>query len=180
MSTDENVTSEEMMPEEVCSLTPEAIAALQAALEEEKTKSQDHWDRLLRKEADIQNIQRCAKQDIENAKKFALEGFVRELLNVLDTFERGISAAESMTADNQALIEGLALTHKMLMDILVKYHVTPVAPVVGDAFDPTYHQAISIQESAEYKTSVILALAQKGYLLHGRLVRPAQVVVSKA
>ena len=99
---------------------------------------------------------------------------------VLHTFERCREAAVSMTTDHQVLIEGLDLTHKMLMDILVRYHVTVVAPEVGAVFDPLYHEAISMQEGTEYKNSTVLALAQKGYLLHGRLVRPAQVVVSKA
>ena len=179
MSIDNVTPDASNQQEEVSSWTQEAIDALQTALDQEKIKSQEHWDRLLRKEADLQNIQRRAKQDIESAQKFGLEGFVRELLLVLDTFERGIEAAGSMTSDNQILIEGLSLTHKMLMDTLVKHHVTVIAPEVGTAFDPLYHQAISAQESPDYKTSVVLALAQKGYLLHGRLVRPAQVVVSK-
>lgn len=176
-----NIDDETMpQPEEVLNWTPEAINAMQIALEQEKTKSQDYWDRLLRKEADLQNYQKRARQDVESAQKFALEGFVRELLLVLDTFERGMEAAGSASTDHPILIEGLALTYKMLMDILEKYHVTVVAPEVGSVFDPLFHQAISTQENLEYKTSVILALAQKGYLLHGRLVRPAQVVVSKA
>jgi molecular chaperone GrpE len=154
-------------------------SALQEALEKERAKVQDHWDKLLRKEAELQNVQRRAKQDVENARKFSLESFVKELLIVVDTFERAMEAALNVPQDTSSLEEGIQLTHKLLLDTLAKFHVFPLVPEVGSPFNPAYHQAVAQQESAEYPPNSVLYLAQKGYLLHGRLLRSAHVVVSK-
>ena len=156
------------------------LKSLSERLAEEQSKSSDYWDRLLRKEAEFQNIQRRAKQDVENAHKFALESFAKELLMVLDTFERGVEAAEKASVDMSTVVEGMLLTHKMLLDTLHKFQIIRVGAEHGTPFDPAYHQAICLQPTAEVAPNTILSVMQHGYLIHGRLLRPAHVVVSKA
>ena len=135
-------------------------------------------DAALRAQADAQNVKRRAEQDVEKARKFALEGFSRELLPVVDNLER---ALESAAGDDEAIkpiAEGVELTLKSLLDALGKFNVEPVDPH-GEPFDPQLHQAMSIVDNPEVEPNTVIAVMQKGYTLNGRLVRPAMVMVSK-
>lgn len=133
----------------------------------------------LRAAAEAQNARRRAEKDVEKAHKFGLEKLVNTLLPVVDNLERALDAASAEGADPEALGEGVTLTLKSFIDALQGHKVEQVMPE-GEPFDPQYHQAISAVESPDAEPNTVLNVVQKGYTLHGRLVRPAMVVVSKA
>jgi len=148
-------------------------------LEDARNKADEHWNQLLRLQAEMDNTRRRARQDVENAHKFALEKFALELLPVKDSLEMGLAAVDG---DNEAvtqLKEGTELTLKMLVSALEKFGIEAIDPV-GETFDPDKHQAMSMQESPDHAPNTVMAVMQKGYQLNDRLLRPAMVVVSKA
>lgn len=150
-----------------------------AELEELREELDKLRDAALRAQADAQNTKRRAEQDVEKARKFALERFSGELLPVVDNLER---ALESASADDEAIkpiAEGVELTLKSFLDVLRKFQVEPLDPV-GEPFDPQQHQAMSMIENPDAEPNTVLTVMQKGYTLNGRLVRPAMVMVSKA
>lgn len=136
-------------------------------------------DAALRAQADAQNVKRRAEQDVEKARKFALESFCRELLPVVDNLERALAVTEGHDESVKPIIEGLELTLKSFSDALAKFHVQVLDPQ-GEPFDPNLHQAMSLVENPEVEPNTVIAVMQKGYTLHSRLVRPAMVMVSKA
>ena len=138
-------------------------------------KADENWDRYLRAAAELENVRKRAVRDVENARKYALENIARELLNVVDSFEMGLAAADD--ADAQALREGSQATLKQLLTALERFGIEAV-DAVGEPFDPELHEAISMQPSADAEPGSVLASIQKGYTLNGRLLRPARVVVS--
>ena len=135
-------------------------------------------DAALRAQADAMNVQRRAEQEVEKARKFALERFCGDLLSVVDNLERALESS----GDDQgsaALAEGVELTRKGFMDVLSKYGVEAVDPQ-GEPFDPETAQAMSMVEQPDVEPNSVVAVMQKGYVLNGRLLRPAMVMVSKA
>lgn len=136
-------------------------------------------DAALRAQADAQNIKRRAEQDIERARKFALEQFTRELLPVADNLERALEAAAGDDDAIKPIAEGVELTLKSLLDAMKKSNIEVVDPL-GEPFDPNLHQAMSMVENSEVEPNSVIAVMQKGYTLNGRLVRPAMVMVSKS
>jgi molecular chaperone GrpE len=135
-------------------------------------------DAALRAQADAVNMQRRSEQEIEKARKFALERFCGDLLSVVDNLERALESA----GDDQgiaSLLEGIELTRKGLMDVLVKYGVESVDPM-GEPFDPETAQAMSMVEQPDAEPNSVIGVMQKGYTLNGRLLRPAMVMVAKA
>jgi len=137
-----------------------------------------HWDALLRAKAEHDNTRKRLERDVENAHKFALERFAQDLLPVIDSLEMGINAASEVETDINKLREGGVLTLKMFTDCANKFGIEAIDPL-GQPFNPEFHQAMSIQESAEYPPDTVMAVMQKGYTLNGRLIRPAMVLVSK-
>ena len=149
----------------------EAPIDLEAELEAAK-------DAALRAQADAMNVQRRADQEIEKARKFALERFCGDLLSVVDNLERALESSGDEQG-SAALAEGVELTRKGFMDVLAKYGVETVDPQ-GEPFDPETAQAMSMVEQPDVEPNSVVAVMQKGYLLNGRLLRPAMVMVSKA
>ena len=136
-------------------------------------------DELLRVQAEMQNLRRRTEQDIEKAHKFGQEKFSTELLAVMDNLERSAAAAEASEDEAvQAIKEGVELTLKGFMDCFKRFNIEAVDPL-GEPFDPQLHQAMSIQESPDAEPNSVIAVMQKGYTLHGRVIRPAMVMVSK-
>jgi molecular chaperone GrpE len=135
-------------------------------------------DAALRAQADAMNMQRRAEQEIEKARKFALERFCGDLLSVVDNLERALESSGDEQG-NAALAEGVELTRKGFMDVLAKYGVEAVDPT-GEPFDPETAQAMSMVEQPDAEPNSVVAVMQKGYLLNGRLLRPAMVMVAKA
>lgn len=145
-------------------------------LQQAEAKAAEHWDRLLRLQAEMDNIKRRAQRDVANAHKFATENFVKALLPVVDSLEIALQNADQ--TDGNALREGLELTHKMFLDVMDKNQVKQIDPE-GEPFDPELHEAMSMQESAEVESNSVLKVMQKGYTLNERLIRPALVIVSQ-
>ena len=135
-------------------------------------------DAALRAQADAMNVQRRAEQEIEKARKFALERFCGDLLSVVDNLERALESNDDEQG-NAALTEGIELTRKGFMDVLGKYGVESVDPM-GEPYDPETAQAMSMVEQPDVEPNSVVAVMQKGYTLNGRLLRPAMVMVSKA
>ncbi|MFT6220880.1 MAG: molecular chaperone GrpE [Candidatus Endobugula sp.] len=136
-------------------------------------------EQVLRAHADAQNVRRRSEQDVEKARKFALEKFVADLLPVADNLERAIAAGNPEDETQKAVLEGVALTLKSLQDTLKKYKVEMVDPA-GEPFDPQLHQAMTMVPNPDMEPNTVMDVFQKGYTLNGRLVRPAMVVVSSA
>ena len=156
------------------------IDALKNKLAEADKKALDNWDRLMRKESELQNLQRRSKQDLSNAHNYAIEKFSSELLDVVESFERGFEhVTEESTNDLKSLIEGQKLTYKLLVDVLAKHGIEEVNPI-GKAFDPKFHEAMSCIENADIAPNHVITVVQKGYILNNRLLRPARVLVSRA
>lgn len=157
---------------------PLSADELAGLLEDARAKADDHWNQLLRARADIENERRRLQRDLENAHKFGIEKFALELLPVKDSLELGLaSAAEG--ANVEKLREGTELTLKMLRSALEKVGISEIDPT-GEKFNPELHEAMTTQETGEVEPNSVVTVYQKGYLLNGRLLRPALVVVSKA
>ncbi|EMA3642108.1 nucleotide exchange factor GrpE [Providencia stuartii] len=157
----------------------QALAARIAELEEQLAASQKvEREAMLRAHAEIENIRRRTEQDIEKSHKFALEKFSNELLPVIDNLERAIDAADHESETSKAMLEGLDLTLKTFLSAVGKFGIE----VVGEsnvAFNPEVHQAMTMVESPDHQPNQVIDVMQKGYLLNGRLLRPAMVIVSK-
>ncbi len=170
---DEQLDEKNLNPEEAVAATADARVL---ELEEQLAAAKDQS---LRVAAEAQNSVRRAEQEVDKARKFALEKFAGDLLPVIDSLE--LALAHSNVEDEQVkkIREGVELTLKMFQDTLKRYNLEAVDPH-GQPFNPEHHQAMAMQENAEVEPNSVLNVFQKGYLLNGRLLRPAMVVVSKA
>ena len=161
-------------PEAVDGDTPGAAGSdALAAAEQELAK---HRDAMLRMQAEMENLRKRLARDSERARKFALERIMKDLLQVSDSMERGLAAADE-TATVESLREGQELTLKMFTKILQDHHLEEIDPA-GQPFDPEWHEAVTVLPSEELDENTVLEVLQKGYRLHDRLIRPAMVVVS--
>ena len=147
-----------------------------ARLAEAEAVSRQARDQALRIQAEMQNLRRRTEQDVERAHKFGQEKFASELLMVVDNLERALDAAGDHENEVvKAIHEGVTL--KSFADCFAKFEIEAVDPE-GEPFDPALHQAMSIQENGKVEPNTVIAVMQKGYTLHGRVLRPAMVVVS--
>lgn len=187
----EQKTSGNELEETSCELPtaddPAKQAELMAELDKKTNEAEQHIERLLQLEkeladtklrlhAEVENARRRADMRVEEAHKFALGKFVKELLAVVDSIERGLESCPP-SEHNQAIREGMELTYKMFLDILQKFNIEQVNPI-NSAFDPQKHEAIATQPNKEVPANTVLNVIQKGYMLNGRLIRPALVVVA--
>ena len=154
----------------------EKIANLEAQLVEAQNRERDG---VLRIKAEMENLRRRTEQDVEKAHKFALEKFVNELLPVIDSVDRALEVADKANPDNAAMIEGIELTLKSMLDVVRKFGVEVIADT-DVPLDPNVHQAIAMVESEEVEAGKVLGVMQKGYTLNGRTIRAAMVTVAKA
>jgi molecular chaperone GrpE len=158
---------------------PQSHEALLLSLQDAQAKADEHWNQLLLARADMSNMQRRAERELENAHKYGLERFVRELLPVKDSLEMGLQATEGEETDPAKVREGVEMTLKLLAGAVEKFGVTEINPV-GEAFNPDFHQAMTTQPGGDdVEPNTVLTVFQKGYLLNDRLIRPAMVVVAK-
>jgi molecular chaperone GrpE len=138
-------------------------------------------DRLLRALAEAENVRRRADRMAEDARKFAVADFARELLTVVDNLRRTIEAAEGQVpsaAENAALIEGVRATLRVLMQTLERFGVRRIE-ALGQRFDPNLHEVMIDVDDPSQPPGTIIRVVEDGYTIHGRLLRPARVVVSK-
>lgn len=162
-----NATGEEVIE---ASMEPaDQIAALAA-------KAEENWNNYLRASAELENVRKRSARDVDNARKFALERFCGDLLAVRDSLEIGLETAEN--ADFEQLRSGSEATLKLLANTMERFGVAEVDPL-GEPFDPELHEAMTMQPSTEAEPGSVLTVFQKGYVLNGRLLRPARVVVAQ-
>jgi molecular chaperone GrpE len=154
------------------------IAQLEAALLTSEAKVKEQQESVLRAKAEVENMRRRTEQEIDKARKYALTKFAEELLPVIDNLERAIQAADVENEVVKPIVEGVELTHKTFIDTAAKFGLKEINPE-GQPFNPEFHQAMSIQESADFEPNTVMFVMQKGYELNGRVVRPAMVMVSK-
>ncbi|HHF1624137.1 TPA: nucleotide exchange factor GrpE [Haemophilus influenzae] len=160
----------------------EAIARVQELEEQLKTQIEEaankEQDILLRSRAEIENLRRRTEQDVEKAHKFALEKFSKDILNTIDNLERALATPANKEDESvKVLFDGVELTLKELVSTVGRFGVEAVG-VVGEAFNPDLHQAISMQPAEGFETNQISVVLQKGYTLNGRVIRPAMVMVA--
>jgi molecular chaperone GrpE len=156
----------------------ETIARLQQELEQAQAQVDDQKSRLMRAEADKENIRKRAEKDVDTARKQSLEKLAGELLAVRDSLEMGVQAAQQDDADVAKVLEGTELTLRMLTQAMEKFHIEEINPE-GERFNPDLHQAMSMQEIEGYEPNTVISVMQKGYRLGDRLLRPALVMVAK-
>lgn len=154
----------------------EKIANLEAQLVEAQNRERDS---VLRIKAEMENLRRRTELDVEKAHKFALEKFVNELLPVLDSLDRALEVADKDNDAMAAMVEGIELTRKSMLDVVAKFGVQVVADI-DVPMDPNVHQAIAMVESDDVAAGNVLMVMQKGYTLNGRTIRAAMVSVAKA
>jgi molecular chaperone GrpE len=151
--------------------------------QEEDVRGQlaDANDKLLRSIAEMENVRRRAQRDVENAHKFAVEKMVGDLFPVLDSMEKAVETAENSDQgeDAVAIVEGMALSLKLFVDTLAKAGVEQIDPF-GEPFDPQLHEAMAMVPNPDAEPNTVMDVMQKGYVLNGRLVRAAKVIVTKA
>jgi molecular chaperone GrpE len=168
----------EAQTEEAADEQEAKIAQLEAALLSSEAKVKEQQDSVLRAKAEVENMRRRTEQEIDKARKFALNKFAEELLPVIDNLERAMQAADADNEVVKPLFEGVELTHKTFVDVVAKFGLQEINPE-GEAFNPELHQAMSIQESPDHEPNTVMFVMQKGYELNGRVIRPAMVMVSK-
>ena len=151
-------------------------------LEDELTameqKMHDYWNQTLRARAEVENIQARAEKDITNARKFALEKFAIELLQVADSLDQGLQIETNDNELAKSIHKGLELTDALMHQVLEKFGVESIG-ALGEKFDPSQHEAISMQDGEGAQSNTVIKVMQKGYTLNGRVIRPAMVIVAK-
>lgn len=175
-----NAAPEDSTNTTVESQEPSSETDLQSLLDAAKKKADDNWDQMLRTKAEMENLRRRSRLDVENAHKFAMEKLVTDLVPVIDSLELGLSAVGKDDHEQlEKLHEGTEMTLKMFQDVFNKFDIEAVNPL-NETFNPEFHQAMVMQESADVEPNTVLMVMQKGYTLNERLIRPAMVSVSKA
>ena len=158
-------------------IDPELDGLIQEAVSAALSEQQDS---VLRAQAEVQNMRRRCEQDVEKAHKFALERFSSDLLPVMDNLERALQAVPDAKDESvSGLYEGVELTLKGFLETLTKHSLEQLDPE-GEPFDPQQHEAMSMVENDQVEPNTVLTVVQKGYVLNGRVIRPAMVMVSKA
>jgi molecular chaperone GrpE len=135
------------------------------------------FSRLARTTADFQNTRRRLQADADQRIQYANTGMVKALLPVLDSMERALSV-DPQSADAKSILKGMEIVHQQFLNALKSLDVQEIMPQPGEPFDPTRHEAMLQQESEEHPPHSVTQVLQKGYAMHDRVIRPAQVAVS--
>jgi len=153
---------------------------LRASLEAKEKEAAENYDRYLRAMAEMDNFRKRAARDKEDAIKYGNEKLIKDILPILDSLDRALHQASDMTARNnfEAFQQGLELIHSQILGCLVRHGVEKVA-AKGEEFDPDRHQALMQVETPEMESNRVVDEYESGYTLHGRLLRPSKVSVSK-
>ncbi|PKD38600.1 nucleotide exchange factor GrpE [Methylomonas sp. Kb3] len=166
-------------PTEASGAAPVTVEALQEQLEQAQQLAAANLDKAIRTMAEMENLKKRVQKDLDDERKYGLAKFAKELLSVLDSLELGLQAATGDSPEIVKLREGSELTIKQFESVFAKFNIETVDPI-GQAFNPELHQAMVMQPSATAQPNTVLNVFQKGYVLNGRLLRPAMVVVAKA
>lgn len=163
------------------------ISELQKDLLAAESKATENWDLLLRAKAEEENARRRFRLDLDSAHKYGIEKFARSILNIVDSLERGIESSSNIenneSSDNNDVVinslkDGMHLTLKLLLNNLEEFGIKMLDPI-GETFNPTYHEAISMQKQEGVADNIIINVIQKGFMIYDRVLRPARVIVSK-
>jgi len=152
---------------------------LKQELTEAKQKAQEMWDKAVRTQAEMENLKRRTQKDLDDARKYALTSFAKELLPVFDSVVLGLQAATGESEDVRKFREGSELTIKQFEAVFAKFNIVAIDPI-GQPFNAEQHQAMVMQQVEGAEPNTVVNVFQKGYSLNGRLLRPAMVVVAKA
>jgi len=147
-------------------------------LKEDSQKASEYWDKLLRLQADFENTRKRLEKERQDFFKFANEGIILELLNILDDLERAVELAQEKHQDQAAFLKGVEMILAHVYGLLKNNGVKPI-DAEGKLFDPHYHEALMQAEDKDLPEHTILEELQKGYLLNDRVIRTAKVKVSK-
>ena len=179
-------TSEELTPDAAAAnpaadqggMSPEMVEdiAIEAALNQLKDQLAESNDRVLRAQAELENYRKRARREMEDERRYAASNLIVDILNVGDNLQRAIASAEN-SAGSSALLEGVKMVAIQLHTYLENHHCRQIE-TVGKSFDPNRHEAIAQEASSEHGSGIVLREVRSGYLLHDRVVRPAQVIVS--
>ncbi|MDT4329742.1 nucleotide exchange factor GrpE [Methylomonas sp. MED-D] len=156
-----------------------SVESLRQQLEQAQQQAAANLDKALRVQADMENLKKRVQKDLDDERKYGLAKFAKELLSVLDSLELGVQAATGDSPEVAKLREGSVLTIKQFESVFAKFNIEVLDPT-GQAFNPELHQAMAMQPSVSAEPNTVLNVFQKGYILNGRLLRPAMVVVAKA
>ena len=148
---------------------------LEAELAAANARADENWNSYLRAVAETENVRKRGQRDVESASRYAIERFAAELLDVRDSLELGVAAGAD--GDPARIVEGMEATLRLLNRAFEKSGLTVVDPL-GEPFNPEFHEAMATQPAADQADGTVLAVVQKGYLLNGRLLRPARVLVA--
>ena len=153
------------------------LQQMDKALSKAEKELATHRDAMLRMQAEMENLRKRLVRDLDKSRKFALERIMKDMLQVRDSLELGLETdSESATAEQMR--EGQALTFRMLNKVLQDHDLELIDPA-GEAFNPEFHQAMTVLPSEEFEENSVIEVLQKGFKLHDRLIRPAMVVVSR-
>lgn len=156
--------------------TPEErISQLEGLLEAKEAECRENWDRFLRERADMENYRKRANREKEELLNYGNKSLIEEILPIVDNLERAL--AHATEDDQSSVVEGIRMTHVMLVAALKKFGVTPLE-TIGTTFDPAFHQAMVQVPTDEHPPNTVVEEFQKGYLLKERLLRPAMVTVA--
>ncbi|MDD5411820.1 MAG: nucleotide exchange factor GrpE [Methylobacter sp.] len=155
------------------------VEELKQALAQAEQKAQENWDKAVRAQAEMENLKRRTQKDLEDAHKFALTSFAKELLSVLDSLVLGLQAATGDSPEVQKFREGSELTIKQFESVFAKFKIEAIDPI-GQPFNAELHQAMAMHAVEGAAPNTVVNVFQKGYMLNGRLLRPAMVLVAKA
>src|SRR5437879_231214 len=151
-----------------------------AELKDRAAKADEHWDRLLRVTADLDNFKKRAAREKTDAIKFANENLLQKLIPVLDNFDMALAAVQSADGGGtaQSLQTGVSMIHQQLKNALAESGLEEI-DASGKPFDPNLHEAVSQKETADAPEGQVIQQLRKGYRFRERLLRPASVVVAR-
>ncbi len=159
-------------------LNRESADAEESAAEVEKLRAElaEARDKLLRERAELDNFRKRSRRELEDNLRYAAMPMMRDVVPVIDNLERALDAG-TKTSNAASLLEGFRMVAQQFEDVLKKHHVVRIN-ALGEPFDPHQHEAILQQASEQYPANTVMGIGQTGFLLHDRVVRPVQVIVS--
>ncbi|MGB9905902.1 MAG: nucleotide exchange factor GrpE [Candidatus Saccharicenans sp.] len=167
--------AQEPSPEELIHKLQAELENKNRELEQLKQAVEELKEKFLRAAAELDNVRKRTERDKEEFFQYALSDLLRDILPIIDNFERALKSAEAET-NGQTFREGVELIYRMLLNLIRKYGVRPIE-LQDNKFDPSLHHALASEESAEVSEPQVMEELQKGYLIHNRLLRPTMVKV---
>jgi len=168
----------EQLVDEIEAAQDEEIEAELSPLEIAENAAAEAKDNMLRLAAEMDNLRKRTAREVEQARKFAVERFAKEVLLIKDSLDMGMQASQAEGATVESLREGMEITMKQLAGGLEKFNIKEIE-AEGAVFNPEFHEAMAMQPSAEHEPNTVMFVMQKGFTISGRLIRPAMVMVVK-